>query len=483
MSDQVTAIVLAAGAGTRMKSRRAKVLHEVAGRPMLGHALDAVRGAGIDRVVAVVGHDREQVEQALTDLDPTATVAVQAEQRGTGDAVRVALDALGGSSTTGAYLVTYADVPLLASTTLTVLLDEHRAAGRAVTILSAELDDPTGYGRILRAEDGAVAAIREHKDATDAERAVREVNSGILVVDGPFLDRAVRALATDNAQGELYLTDIVGQAVSEGLPVGAHVLEDVWQTEGVNDRGQLARLGAELNRRLGRHWMAEGVTIVDPATTWIDSAVTIGRDSTILPGTQLLGATTIGEGATVGPDTTLRNVEVGDDASVVRTYASDAVIGPRASVGPFTYLRPGVVIDEGAKAGAYVELKNTHLGAGAKVPHLSYVGDAEVGEGTNLGAGAITANYDGTAKNRTTIGRHVKTGCHNVFVAPVTVGDGAYTGAGTVVREDVPAGALAVPESGQRTIDGWVARRRPGTSSADAADQTQEHDGGEQEPQ
>ncbi|GAA3533919.1 bifunctional protein GlmU [Aeromicrobium flavum] len=483
MNEQVIAIVLAAGAGTRMKSRRAKVLHEVAGRPMLGHALDAVRSAGIDRVVTVVGHDREQVEAAVGRLDPTATIAVQTEQRGTGDAVRVALDAADASAET--YLVTYADVPLLSAETLRGLVDEHRAARRAVTILTSEPEDPTGYGRILRDADGGVVAIREHKDASDEERATREVNSGILVVDGPFLDRAVRALSTDNAQAELYLTDIVGQAVSEGLPVGAHVLEDVWQTEGVNDRRQLVRLGRELNARIVDRWLTEGVTILDPETTWIDTAVTIGRDTTLLPGTQLLGATTVGEGATIGPDTTLRNVEVGDDATVVRTHGSDAVVGAGASVGPFAYLRPGAVLATGAKVGTFVEIKNTRIGPGAKVPHLSYIGDAEVGEGTNLGAGAITANYDGVNKHRTTIGTHVKTGCHNVFVAPVTIGDGAHTGAGAVVREDVAPGALAVPASGQRTIEGWVASRRPGTPSAHAADQnTQETSGGdEQEPQ
>lgn len=483
MSDQVTAIVLAAGAGTRMRSRRAKVLHEVAGRPMLGHALAAVRGIGVSRVVTVVGHDREQVEAAVAALDPEAIVAVQAEQRGTGDAVRVALDAEPDRSAT--YLVTYADVPLLEPSTLTALIDEHRAEGRAVTILTSRPDDPAGYGRILRDADGRVVAIREHKDATEAERATREVNSGILVVEGDFLDRAVRALSSDNAQAELYLTDIVGHAVSAGLPVGAHVLEDVWQAEGVNDRVQLARLGRVLNDRLLERWMREGVTIVDPATTWIDSDVTIGPDTIVLPGTQLLGATTVGAGATVGPDTTLRNVEVGDEASVVRTHGSDAVIGVAATVGPFTYLRPGTVVGDAAKAGAYVELKNAQLGAGAKVPHLSYVGDATIGAGSNLGAGTITANYDGTQKLRTTVGEHVRIGCDNVLVAPVTVGDGAYTGAGTIVRADVPAGALATPETGQRTIEGWVAHKRPGTPSAAAAEQiTQETSGADQqEPQ
>jgi bifunctional UDP-N-acetylglucosamine pyrophosphorylase/glucosamine-1-phosphate N-acetyltransferase len=261
----------------------------------------------------------------------------------------------------------------------------------------------------------------------------------------------------------------VARAVAEGLPVGAHVLEDVWQTEGVNDRGQLARMGRELNRRLTDHWMAEGVTIVDPATTWIDSAVALAADVTILPGTQLLGATVVGAGATIGPDTTLRNVEVGRDATVVRTHGSDAVVGEGATVGPFAYLRPGADLGEGGKVGTFVEVKNSTIGAGAKVPHLTYVGDADIGEGANIGAGTIFANYDGVHKNRTTIGRHAKTSSNNTFVAPVTVGDGAFTGAGATIRDDVPAGALAVSAGSQRNIEGWVETKRPDTASAHAA--------------
>lgn len=464
----VTAIVLAAGAGTRMRSRRAKVLHELAGRSMIEHALVAVAGAGAHTTVAVVGHDREQVEAAITAHDPRIVLAVQDVQGGTGHAVQVALRAL-GQPPTGTVVVTYADVPLLTAQTLAELVVDHRAAGRAVTILSAEVDDPTGYGRIVRDADGTVTAIREHADASESERAIREINSGILVVDGPFLDGAVARLGDGNAQGELYLTDVVGIAVAEGRPVGAHVLEDVWQTEGVNDRVQLARLGAELNRRIGRHWMAEGVTIVDPATTWIDSAVTLAPDVTILPGTQLLGATDVAEGATVGPDTTLRDVEVGAGATVERTHGSDAVIGAGATVGPFAYLRPGAELGDGGKIGTFVEVKNSRIGPGAKVPHLSYVGDADIGEGANIGAGTVFANYDGVTKNRSTIGRHARTASNNTFVAPVTVGDGAFTGAGSTIRDDVPSGALAVSAGRQRNIGGWVASKRPGTTSDRAA--------------
>lgn len=468
MSDQVTAIVLAAGAGTRMKSARAKVLHQIAGRSMLEHALVAVAGAGVHTTVAVVGHDREQVSEAIAAHDPAIVQAVQEQQNGTGHAVHVALESL-DSPPEGTVIVTYADVPLLSAQTLSELLVDHRASGHTVTILTAEVDDPTGYGRILRGDDGAVTAIREHKDASDDELSVREINSGILVVDGQFLTAAVASLESDNAQGELYLTDIVGKAVAEGRPVGAHVLEDVWQTEGVNDRAQLARLGAELNRRITAHWMSEGVTIVDPATTWIDSAVTIEPDVTILPGTQLLGATVVAAGATIGPDTTLRNVEVGADATVVRTHGSDAVIGDEATVGPYAYLRPGTELAARGKIGTFVEVKNSTIGEGAKVPHLSYVGDADIGEGANIGAGTIFANYDGVNKHRSTIGRHAKTSSNNTFVAPVTVGDGAFTGAGSTIREDVPPGALAVSAGRQRNIEGWVAEKRPDTASDQAA--------------
>ncbi|MCW2840327.1 MAG: glmU [Aeromicrobium sp.] len=470
--EQVTAIVLAAGSGRRMKSARAKVLHEIAGRSMIEHALVAVAEAGVRTTVAVVGHDRDQVSAAIAAHDPSVVLAVQEQQNGTGHAVHVALESL-DTPPEGTVVVTYGDVPLLSSQTLSELLVDHRAAARIVTILTAEVGDPTGYGRIVRDRDGAVTAIREHRDADDVERSIREINSGILVVDAEFLRHAVASLETDNAQGELYLTDIVGRAVAEGRPVGAHVLEDVWQTEGVNDRVQLARIGRELNRRITTHWMTEGVTIVDPDTTWIDSAVTLAADVTILPGTQLLGATVVAAGATIGPDTTLCNVEVGERATIVRTHGSDAVVGADATVGPFAYLRPGAELGEGGKIGTFVEVKNSQIAAGAKVPHLSYVGDATIGEGTNIGAGTIFANYDGVNKNRTTVGRHARTASNNTFVAPVDIGDGAHTGAGTTVRHDVPPGALAVGTSGQRNIEGWVADRRPGSTSDRAAREAQ----------
>ncbi|MBK5217373.1 MAG: bifunctional UDP-N-acetylglucosamine diphosphorylase/glucosamine-1-phosphate N-acetyltransferase GlmU, partial [Propionibacteriales bacterium] len=416
MSDQVTAVVLAAGAGTRMKSAKAKVLHEIGGRSMVAHALAAAADSGATRLVVVVGHDREQVSRHIESLGANVVLAVQDQQNGTGHAVQAALAAL-DEQPHGTVLVTYGDVPLLTADTLKSFLAEHISAQRAVTILTAELDDPTGYGRIVRDPGGAVTAIREQKDASAQELAIHEVNSGILALDADFITQALAQLGTDNAQGEVYLTDVVGIAAAAGRPVGAHVLKDIWQTEGVNDRAQLARLGAELNRRINEHWMREGVTIVDPATTWIDSAVTIGADATILPGTQLLGATTIGAGAIVGPDTTLRNVEVGPEASVVRTHGLDAIIGPRATVGPFAYVRPGTELGAAGKIGTFVETKNAQLGEGAKVPHLSYVGDAEIGAGSNIGAGTIVANYDGVKKHRTKVGKYARTGANNVFIA------------------------------------------------------------------
>ncbi len=456
-----------------MRSERPKVLHEIGGLPLVGHALAAVAGLGAHVTVTVIGHGREQVAEVVSGLAPDALQVVQEQQRGTGHAVKVALEAL-AEAPTGTVVVTYGDVPLLTTETLVGLIDEHAGDRRAVTILSSVSDKPAGYGRIVRDGEGRVLAIREHRDASAEELLIPEINSGVLAVDADFLLRAVAALRDDNDQGELYLTDIVAHAVGEGLPVGAHVLEDVWQTEGVNDRVQLAQLGQKLNERLVEHWMREGVTVVDPATTWIDSAVELAPDVTLLPGTQLLGATVVATGATIGPDTTLRNVEVGQGASVVRTHGSDSVIGPDTSVGPFAYLRPGTLLDAGGKIGTFVETKNAHIGPDAKVPHLSYVGDAEIGEGSNIGAGTITANYDGQHKHRTTVGKHARTGSDNVFVAPVTIGDGAYTAAGTTVRDDVPAGALAIGEGRQRMIDGWVESKRPGTSSAEAARRARE---------
>lgn len=461
-------IVLAAGGGTRMKSATPKVLHSIGGRTLVHHALAAARGLQPERLAVVVGHGREQVGPHVSALDPEAAVVVQEQQRGTGDAVRTALDTLPGLS--GTVVVTYGDVPLLSHHTLAQLSDTHRVFGNAVTVLTAEVPDPFGYGRIVRDDAGAVVAIVEEKDADDQQRGIREINSGIFAFDAAVLADALGRVGSDNAAGEVYLTDVVAIAVADGHRVGAVVCDDVWQTEGVNTRAQLSRLGRELNRRVLDHWMTEGVDVVDPATTWVDVTVALAPDVRLLPGTQLHGATTAAEGAEIGPDTTLTDVEVGAQARVVRTHAFGAVLGPRTLVGPFAFLRPGTALHEGGKIGAFVETKNAQIGAGSKVPHLSYVGDATIGEGTNIGAGTIVANYDGYAKHRTTVGSHARTGANNTFVAPVSIGDGAATGAGTVVRRDVAPGALAVSGGPQRQVDHWVQRKHPGTPAAEAAE-------------
>ncbi|RYC10396.1 bifunctional UDP-N-acetylglucosamine diphosphorylase/glucosamine-1-phosphate N-acetyltransferase GlmU [Nocardioides zhouii] len=470
--ENLTVIVLAAGGGTRMKSKTMKVLHPIAGRSMIGHVLRAVQAVEPTAVVAVVGHQREQVGPHIIALLPDAVLAVQEKQEGTGHAVRIAMEAVG--TTTGTVIVAAGDTPLLEGESLLAFATEHEAAQRAVSILSGRVANPFGYGRIIRNDEGDVEAIVEEKEATPEQQAIDEINSGILAFDAEFLVSALPRITNDNAKGEYYLTDAVHLARQDGLTVGAHLIDDVAQTEGANDRAQLAELGKELNRRIVTRWMKDGVTVMDPATTWIEADVVIEPDATILPGTQLLGATVVREDAVIGPDTTLKDCEVGAGARVVRTHGELAVIGDGATVGPFAYLRPGTQLGVGGKIGTFVETKNAQIGDGAKVPHLSYVGDAEIGEGTNIGAGTIFANYDGVAKHRTVIGRHAKTGSNNTFVAPVTIGDGAGTAGGTVVRRNVPAGALAVSSAPQRNLEGWTESKRSGTAQGEAAREARE---------
>ena len=468
-SRPAAVIVLAAGEGTRMKSATPKVLHAIGGRTLLSHAIAAARGVHPQHLAIVVRHERDLVAAHIAQVDVDAVIVDQDEVTGTGRATECALDAL-PEGLEGTVLVTYGDVPLLTAETLRRLLQAHAASQSAATVITATLPDPSGYGRILRAADGSVAGIVEHKDATDAQLEITEVNSGLYAFDAAVLRKALAQVGTDNAQGEKYLTDVLAIARAEGLLVSAHLIQDLWQTEGVNDRVQLARLGAELNRRVVEGWMRAGVTVVDPATTWIDSDVTLGRDVLIHPQTQIHGASTIGDDVVLGPDTTLTDVEIGNGASVIRTHGSLAVIGAGATVGPFAYLRPGTELGAKGKIGTFVETKNAQIGAGSKVPHLTYVGDATIGEQSNIGASSVFVNYDGVNKSHTTIGSHCRTGSDNMFVAPVTVGDGAYTGAGTVVRKDVPPGALAITVAPQRNLLGWVHNKRPGTTSAQAAE-------------
>ncbi|AHH94163.1 bifunctional UDP-N-acetylglucosamine diphosphorylase/glucosamine-1-phosphate N-acetyltransferase GlmU [Kutzneria viridogrisea] len=483
---QVSTIVLAAGEGTRMRSATPKVLHALAGRSLVEHAVRAATGVDPDHLVVVVGHGRQAVAEHLDavsgEVDRKITVAVQEEQRGTGHAVGCALAAL-PEVVSGTTVVTYGDVPLLDAQTLTELLAEHASTGNAVTVLTAVVPDPHGYGRVLRDADGGVLAIVEQKDADEQQQAITEINSGVYVFDTAVLRDGLSRLTTDNAQGELYLTDVLSIARGDGRRVGALVCTDQWLVEGVNDRVQLARLGAELNRRLVEGWMRAGVTVVDPASTWLDADVALSRDVRIEPNVQLKAGTAVYEGAVVGPDTTLSNCVVGAGASVVRTHGSDSEIGEGASVGPFAYLRPGTKLGDSGKIGTFVEVKNSEIGAGSKVPHLTYVGDATIGEQSNIGASSVFVNYDGVRKHRTVIGSHVRTGSDNMFVAPVTVGDGAYSGAGTVIRRNVPPGALAVSGGPQRNFEGWVTLRRAGTAAAEAAQRALAEQGAEKTAQ
>lgn len=476
-SDQASSpvaavVILAAGEGKRMKSARSKLLHEVAGHSMLSYAVTAATAVQPEHVVVVIGHLRDQVEEHLAEIAPHVLIAVQDEQLGTGHAVQVALGQL--ADLDGDVIVTYGDVPMLTGETLAALLSEHRARQAMVTVLTAEVADPTGYGRILRDSEGMVRGIVEHRDADEMQRQITEINSGIYVFDAAALKVALTELKPTNDQGELYLSDVPALVRQAGHPVAALLIEDVWQTEGVNDRIQLARMNAEVNRRILHRWMREGVTVVDPATTWVHASVDLAPDVILLPGTSLEGATSVASGARIGPDTTLIDVEVGENAVVTRTQASLSVIGAGANVGPFAYLRPGTTLGAGGKIGTFVEAKNARIGAGAKAPHLSYLGDAVIGEGANIGAGVIFANYDGVRKSTSTVGAYSFVGSNSVLAAPVEVADGAYIAAGSTITGDVGPGDLGVSRSRQRNVAGWVARKRAGTKTARAAEAARE---------
>jgi bifunctional UDP-N-acetylglucosamine pyrophosphorylase/glucosamine-1-phosphate N-acetyltransferase len=461
-----TVVVLAAGEGKRMRSALPKVLHPILGRSMLGHVLAAAQPLAATRTLVVVGHGADQVTAHLDGIAPDATPVLQERQGGTGHAVRVALEAV--PDVDGTVLVLNGDLPLIRPATLAALVEAHERVGTAAALLTAEVADPTGLGRIVRGPHG-FQRIVEERDASPEERAIREINAGAYVFQAALLRDALEKLSTDNVQGEQYLTDVFASLLAAGCEVAATPAGDPTEALGANDRAQVAALAALLRDRINGDWMRSGVTMTDPTCTWIDVTVTLGRDAVIEPNTQLRGATVIGEAALVGPDTTLTDVYVSERASVVRTHGSGARIGAGATVGPFAYLRPGTVLGERGKIGTFVETKNAEIGAGTKVPHLSYVGDATIGEQTNIGAATVFVNYDGVNKHRTVIGSHARTGADNMFVAPVEVGDGAYTGAGTVVRRDVPPGALAFSVAPQKIVDGWVAERRPGTAAADAA--------------
>lgn len=473
-------IVLAAGEGTRMKSASlAKVMHPLAGRTLVGHVVAQARALRPEHLAVVVGHMRDQVTEHLAEFDADVRPVVQDEQRGTGHATRLALDALtaDGVAPRGTVVVATGDTPLLTEETFAQLARTHVAEGNAATVLTAGVPDPTGYGRIVRGADGAVSEIVEHRDATAEQLGVTEINSGVFAFDGALLVEALGRVRTDNSQGEEYLPDVLGILREAGHRVGAVQAADHRDILGVNNRVQLAEAGKVLNGRLVRAAMLAGVTVVDPDTTWLDVGVEYEPDAALHPNTRLRGGTRLRAGCAVGPNCTLTDTDVGVGAWVADSTAVGARIGAGASVGPYAYLRPGTVLEVDAKAGTYVEMKNATVGAGSKVPHLSYVGDATIGEGTNIGAASVFVNYDGVSKHHTVVGSHCRTGSDNMFVAPVTVGDGVYTGAGSVLTKDVPSGALAVNRGQQRNVDGWVFRKRPGSAAAEAAEKARRAEG------
>jgi len=438
-----------------MRSSIPKVMHPVCGRPMIAWPVNAAREAGAGRVAAIVSPDRD-LSAALPD--GTETI-VQPEADGTGGAVRAALDLVRDS---GTVLVLSGDHPLISADVVRGLLEAHRESGAAATVMTTVLEEPGNYGRIIRDDHGNLDRIVEAKepgDATPEQLAIREVNTGTYAFDAAALAEALGRIGNDNAQGEYYLGDVLPELRSAGQSIAAYLATDDGVTLGVNDRADLARAEAEGRRRILTAHMKAGVTVTDPAAVWIDADVRLAPDVTILPGTTLRGDTEIGTGSVVGPVTTLIDVKLGENVSVPHSYLAECEVLDGCTVGPFAHLRPGALLREGAKAGAFVEVKNAELGEGAKVPHLSYVGDADIGPGSNIGAGAITANYDGSRKHRTVIGRDVRIGVDTMLVAPVEVGDSAYTGAGAVIREDVPPGALAVSANDQRNIEGHAERK------------------------
>ena len=449
------AIILAAGEGTRMRSRTPKVLHTFAGKTFLQRVMASVGAQDPDTLAVVVHYQADRVAAAARSYNDQVEIVNQDDIPGTGRAVQCAMTQLAErGELSGPVLIAASDMPLLDAGTLHDLLGFHEASGNGATVLTTILDDPTGYGRIIRDREGNVLRIVEQKDANRSELAVQEVNTSVYVFEAAVLAKSIAGLKSNNAQGEFYLTDALEMAKADGN-VGAFAAPDPLTVEGVNDRVQLSELSKAYNRRICERWMRDGVTILDPATTWIEDDVQIARDAVILPGSFLQGHTVIGEAAVVGPYTTLIDAIVDAGATVERSRVQGTHIGADATIGPWTYLRPGNELGTGTKAGAFVEMKNAHIGDGTKVPHLSYVGDADLGEHTNIGGGTITANYDGVHKHHNHIGSNVHIGAGNLFVAPVEVGDNVTSGAGSVIRHAVPDDAMVYSENTQHVVEGW----------------------------
>jgi bifunctional UDP-N-acetylglucosamine pyrophosphorylase/glucosamine-1-phosphate N-acetyltransferase len=461
VSNLNSAIVLAAGFGKRMNSSTPKVLHPICGVPMLGHVLETVQELKPTQIITVVGHGKERVTKYLNSEFKKVKIVVQQQQKGTGHAVQTALAQMKTSK--GLVLITAGDTPLLTSDSLARLVTAAKESKAAV--LTADLPDPTGYGRIIRLAS-MVDRIVEQSDATAEELEITEINTGVYVFDIEILKKAITQLKANNKQGEIYLTDVIAVINNMGESVSAVMCEDYLEALGINDRSQLTLAQQILQQTINEYWMSQGVSMRNPDSVVIDVNVELGQDVFLDNNTHLLGNTQIGNNSIIGPDTMLKDCVVGTNSHVLRTTAMGAKIGNNCEIGPYTYLRPGTVLKNGVKAGAYVEIKNSTIGEGSKVPHLSYVGDATIGIETNIGAATIFVNYDGVQKHKTVVGDHVKIGSDTMLVAPVKIGDGAYTAAGSVITENVPAGALGVERTKQRNIEGWVARKRGKTKSA-----------------
>jgi len=449
----IASLILAAGKGTRMKSKLPKVLHKVGGKAMVERVLETVQSIGTNRDVVIVGFGGDAVQNYLGNR---AEFVRQEEQNGTGHAVKMAQPVLGDYD--GTILLLCGDTPLVTKESLEALLEEHKNSGAAATILTAHMPDPTGYGRIIRNEAGSVVRIVEQKDGKPEELAVQEVNTGMYAFDSKKLWPCLDQLSDDNAQGELYITDVVGILVNGGDKVSAYMTKDFEESLGVNSRLQLAEAEAILKHRKNIELMTAGVTIIDPANTYVAPEVTVGADTILHPGTILEGDTVIGERCEIGPHTRLTNVKVGNDTIIHFTYGHDCEVKDGVDVGPYVHLRPNTVLGNKVHVGNFVEVKNSNVGEGTKFPHLSYIGDSDVGAGVNIGCGTITVNYDGKNKHRATIGSHVFIGCNANIVAPVTVGDDAFIAAGSTITEDVPAGALAIARSRQVNKEDYASK-------------------------
>jgi bifunctional UDP-N-acetylglucosamine pyrophosphorylase/glucosamine-1-phosphate N-acetyltransferase len=466
MSKIELVVVLAAGEGTRMKSKNSKVLHEIAGRSIIHNLLTAVEPLSPKNLTVVVGAHKDEVIDHLKKVAPKAKTVFQEKRDGTGGATQLALAEHKGD---GTVLILAGDTPLLTTQTLEEFMAAHQSEKSVASVLTALLPDPAGYGRIIRGDNSSILKIVEEKDASDSEKEIDEINTGVYLFELKVLKEVIGKLKNNNSQKELYLTDVISLITAEGKTAQAILSNDYTETLGINDRTQLAECAAIMRDRINHQHMLNGVTIIDPTTTWIDVDVKIEADVVIYPGTAITGKSTIKANAVIGPRTTLVSCTVAEGAKVVESNCTEASIGKEVKVGPFTYLRKGTVLANESKAGAFVEIKNSTVGKGSKVAHLSYVGDAQIGEESNIGAATVFVNYDGEKKHQTKIGDQVRIGSDTMLVAPVTVGDGAYTAAGSVINEDVPAGAIGIGRARQVNILGWVLKKRKDSKSAAAA--------------